>query len=664
MRRVLGIDFGTTNSSVAIYPPIMQAAEQDRAELLGPWDYQSPYECLLPTRVLLRQNGPALVPYSQEEEESAGNGFAMNNFKPFLNERHLRRVFYETTYEMDLNAPPSSLDGSQVKKAVSRPKLEKASCTRAQLMEATTAVLSALLKQKQVAAHWREVDRIAIGVPAAYGIVARHRLLECMYRTGLFRSRREVVQKVTFVPEPVAISVGAPSSGSAASAAPDAEFDPFADDAFDPFQPAAAAQQSSASKRVLIFDFGGGTLDLALVLATTDALGYLVPNEVVAVGGPDADIGGRHFDEYIYNYVVRKHGRVQVAKAEVLPHIEEAKIALSRNEVEPLLWGARNVTLTRQEVDDAVQPVLQKSAEAIHEFLDGNKIDVSSIDLVLPAGGMSLMPAVFDLLVRQFGKERVIQWGPKIVHEDRTSQRILAATSIGAAMYAHAIDASQSAMDVQRLTEAYLWDFDENIHGTKRLQRLELRPSDQQGSRVAQHEVVIRRESDGPGPGVVAVVIRTGANDLPIQWTGQHVGNHPAGARACVRVELVPGRPWPRVSMAASAKGQFRRLPALDELDEAGLRELLQSGALTIGARAGSRPLCWDPIHVNVDEVSLRRNLYAPRKAKVLAARLLHERLAKHVLWPRDIRTCAIRIGGHDWHSGFETMGPDELELE
>lgn len=672
MKRVLGIDFGTTNSSVAIFPPVTPGAGEDRAELLGPYAYQNPYECLLPTRALLRHRASTLVLFTEADEKEAAGSLALRNFKPFLNERHLRRVSYTTVREIDVTAPPSAVDGSQVFKQRTIPHLERAGCDREQLMEATTAVLKELLIQPGVRRHWDDVVRIAIGVPAAYGIVARHRLLECLYRTHLFKTRLEVVKCVTFVPEPVAISIGAPSTGtsgaSSSLATPFAPFQPNSPtpfDSFDPFADSACGLDDRKVRKVLVFDFGGGTLDLALVYATTDALGHLVPSEVLAVGAPQADVGGRHFDDWIYDYVVRREGQPARAKSELMPLIEEAKIRLSTELEDQLFWLGKNISLTRAEVDCAIEPLLVKTFTAVDQFMAANDIDPAAIDAVLPAGGMCLMPAVFSKLVQRFGANRVVQWGPRILRDDRASQRILAATSIGAAMYAYAMEESQSSMDVQRLTEVFVWDFDDALHAPDRLKDVALaRSSTKPGVRTAEANVCLRRSSDGAGPGVVAVIIRTGANDLPLQWTGEHIGIVPAGQRAVVRVELEVGKPWPCVSFALdSAPRDFTPLKSIDMLDEMALKNLLKSETIAIGERAGSRPICWDPIQVKVDQVVVRHDLRGPRHARILNATTLADDKQALVLWPREIRGCRIKYGDDDSESGNVTIGPDEVEV-
>lgn len=659
---VLGIDFGTTNSSVAIFPPVSLIAlknEPDWPELLGPWKFQSPYECLLPSKVLLQPDKVPLVAGEIDHLVTIPpNGKFLQNFKSFLDERHLRRVTYRIRDEMDISAPPDAVTGGQVFRVVVE-HLVTADCTKGELLAAATAVLRQLLTQDAVRRNWSEVEHIAVGVPAAYGLVARQRLLEAFFRTGVFRSRQHVVRMVSFVPEPVAISLGAPAKP--------AEFDPLADPDLNPAPPATGVSTGEL-QQVLIFDFGGGTLDLALVRARLDPFGRVLPIDVLAVGAPEADLGGRHFDEAILAHLVGRNGRPDLHESRLRQLVEQIKIDLSTTAVTSPQWGVQKLDVSRTEISQAVSPLIDKAFEAVDKFLHVNGILRKSINYVLPAGGMSLMPAVFDRLVGVFGEERVIRWGPGVISDDRATQRILAATSIGAAKWAHESRGGlNTQLDLSRLTDLSVWDFDENVTPYQRLRAVTLAGSEGDSlSRVGAEDVCIRRASDGPGSGTVVVVFRQGANDLPLQWTGASSGldDCAPGQRARVSLELHPGKVWPDVTVKFLPTGRTVKLPNLDELSERELEHFLQREVVAVGRSDDSRVVCWDPIQVAVDSVLVRRNLSHSYKRVVHDARHIHTVQSDvRILWPRHIRAHAVMLAHGMSHSGWETFGPDELEV-
>ncbi len=661
---VLGIDFGTTNSSVAIYPPISRNADPNRPELLGPWDRQSPYECLLPTCVLFEGHRPPRVVQRSTDPTSVGARI-VKDFKGNLDDRHMRSVAYRTDQELDLVAPPNAVDGSQAfRQVVSY--LQPTVFSREDMVASAAAVFAELLKRDEIKRIWRQVDAIVVGVPAAYGLVARYRLLEALHRTGLFASRREVVAKVQFVAEPVAIALGAPPSYVPT------EFDPFAD-TFDPFSESTSVGRSPTSVRALVFDFGGGTLDLALVRATTDELGRLVPQEVLAVGAPDDDLGGRHFDAAIHSLLVARFGEpLGMSRLLQFAHAEQLKIELSSLEAAPINWnGPRKVR--REAIETAVAPLVDRAVGAAIRFLADHGRGASTIDWVLPAGGMSLMPLVRQKLANAFGADKVAVWHPQRKDGDELSQRILAATSIGAALHGHALCShGQSSVDLFSLTEAFVWSFDQDVFPSLRLSPVELHVDETGRKKIGRCEVCIRDNRDGAGPGVVAVLVRQGANDLPLQWAVTELGLCRPDERAEVEVRLHAGRPWPVVTARRLPDGQVLQLPDITELTEDQLDLLLRRESMAIAnsfargdrlpANGAPRLLNWDAVQVGADRIRSLSGKFAT--GTVCDADGLWDSAAALVLWPRRIRDFRLRTSGPNYMSGWFTASPDEIAID
>jgi len=174
---------------------------------------------------------------------------------------------------------------------------------------------------------------------------------------------------------------------------------------------ASATFGSGGEDIILVFDFGGGTLDCTVVDAF-DA-------KILGLSG-DNWLGGDDFDRRIVDRMaklLKEQSGVDVsanekARVKLKQKAEEAKINLSdatSTQVEFMgkLDGKLceiSFLLTRDEynrmIDDLVTRSLQKADEAIH--LAGMTKD--DIDIVLLVGGSTLTPYVQERLTKHFGK--------------------------------------------------------------------------------------------------------------------------------------------------------------------------------------------------------------------------------------------------------------------
>lgn len=172
-------------------------------------------------------------------------------------------------------------------------------------------------------------------------------------------------------------------------------------------------------KLVLVFDWGGGTLDLTLC--------RLMGNMVVQIMNDGTDeVGGDVFDESIMNRLIHRvcaeHGITDAydshpgAKARLLDSCERAKIDLSARErsqvyVASFFRGGKDddfdIGLTRQNLEEIVGPLLDKGLRRISKLLDDAGYAPEQVALCLATGGMSNMPAVKRRLHELFGPERV-----------------------------------------------------------------------------------------------------------------------------------------------------------------------------------------------------------------------------------------------------------------
>ncbi len=196
------------------------------------------------------------------------------------------------------------------------------------------------------------------------------------------------------------------------------------------------------TKRVLVYDLGGGTFD-ASILELNDTV-----YEVVSTGG-DTFLGGIDFDDAIVKWLAEQfektHGKKfvtdRVGLQRVFDAAERAKIALSdqlsiRVHV-PFVTMIDNKpydidsTLTRDQFVELVRPLVERTIAVCADVLNARKMKRTDLADVILVGGMSRAPVVRDYVEAFFGKPPA-----KSVHPDE-------AVATGAALLAHSLGQSQ-----------------------------------------------------------------------------------------------------------------------------------------------------------------------------------------------------------------------------
>lgn len=191
-------------------------------------------------------------------------------------------------------------------------------------------------------------------------------------------------------------------------------------------------------KLLLVFDWGGGTLDLTLC-RVHDGLLVQVAND-----GTD-EVGGDLFDEELRNEVERRSRAAQnlSEEVEVLPEArkrllhecERAKIRLSDRStwnvfVDPYYQSEEQsdlqVNLSIDDLQDIVGHLVRKGVARIDRLLEREGYSTASVELCLATGGMVNMPLIKNRLDELFGPGRV-----------HVSHRSASAIAEGAAWVAH-----------------------------------------------------------------------------------------------------------------------------------------------------------------------------------------------------------------------------------
>ena len=176
-------------------------------------------------------------------------------------------------------------------------------------------------------------------------------------------------------------------------------------------EPSAAALTASRlggkdEGSFLVFDFGGGTLDVSVV----DYFDNVI--EIIAVSG-DNHLGGDDFDEKIARYFCEQsqisyHELSAGEKASLLQHAERCKKDLSLlKEVTYTfeLSREKKVTLDNAGLAKLGQDLFDRAAQVITRALSDSGRKMEDMDEVILVGGSSKMPVVGFFLLTAFGKE-------------------------------------------------------------------------------------------------------------------------------------------------------------------------------------------------------------------------------------------------------------------
>lgn|GEM_PF-108190 len=173
---------------------------------------------------------------------------------------------------------------------------------------------------------------------------------------------------------------------------------------------------------VLVVDFGGGTLDLSLVKTAAPSQGQKVLQaEVLAKA--DAYIGGIDIDTWIAQQYLQTIGssRRELTRRswqKLLEVAEQLKIQLSTVTEATASWVdneaaiSQQLQLTRTELEQIFRahqllPQVQQALEEVLAVALNKGISQEEIEQVLLVGGSCQIRAVQQLVISQFGQERV-----------------------------------------------------------------------------------------------------------------------------------------------------------------------------------------------------------------------------------------------------------------
>ena len=229
----------------------------------------------------------------------------------------------------------------------------------------------------------------------------------------------------------------------------------------EPVAAATAYGLSSKNKKGfwLVFDFGGGTFDAALIKAEEG---------ILSVKDTDGDnwLGGKNIDEAIVDQIIIPNLRKNYAidsvledseKKEILRNAvksfaEEAKIQLSFKDSHNILTNLGDLPfedengdepeidalVTQKEMENVVAPIFQKAIDITKELLKRNNLKGSDIGALILVGGPTYSP-----ILRRMLKEQ-------ITDKIDTSVDPMTVVAKGAALFASTISVSEEVKETTR----------------------------------------------------------------------------------------------------------------------------------------------------------------------------------------------------------------------
>ena len=175
-------------------------------------------------------------------------------------------------------------------------------------------------------------------------------------------------------------------------------------------------------KLILVVDFGGGTLDLSLVKTVNNShennslrVEVLAKSEAY-VGGEDIDVW--IVDDYLHSQNLTPEQVGKIGYQNLLEIAERLKIQLSKNQSVAESWFddesfmSYELKINREKLEEILEyrQFLQQLRDTLDEVLASalrKGISKNDIEQVLLVGGSCLIPAVQQLIISYFGKNKV-----------------------------------------------------------------------------------------------------------------------------------------------------------------------------------------------------------------------------------------------------------------
>lgn len=191
-------------------------------------------------------------------------------------------------------------------------------------------------------------------------------------------------------------------------------------------EPTAAAfaygldKSSSKDQKILVFDLGGGTLDVTIM--DFSEIDNQATFEVLSTSG-DTALGGKDMDKALIDFLVASFkaesgvdiSADKMAMNRVREAAEKAKIELSTTlETDinlPFITADANgpkhfqMKITRAKMEDLIKPLVERMRKPVEQAISDAKLTPQQIDKIILIGGPTRMPLVKKFVEDYIGKQ-------------------------------------------------------------------------------------------------------------------------------------------------------------------------------------------------------------------------------------------------------------------
>tara|TARA_R110002072_G_scaffold20688_1_gene74766 strand:- start:3542 stop:6067 length:2526 start_codon:yes stop_codon:yes gene_type:complete len=208
----------------------------------------------------------------------------------------------------------------------------------------------------------------------------------------------------------------------------------------------------------LVFDFGGGTFDAALLKVEEGIMKVIDTEGDNYLGGKNLDFAivdeiilPYIEDNFVIDSILADDTKKQILRNAMKFYAEETKIKLSFNDTHNILSDLGDIpgeddegeefeldiTVTQADITKALSPVFQKAIDVSKSLLERNNLKSSSLDSLILVGGPTFSPVLRKMLEGQICKPD-------------TSADPMTVVSKGAALYASTVDVSEELREQTR----------------------------------------------------------------------------------------------------------------------------------------------------------------------------------------------------------------------
>lgn len=167
-------------------------------------------------------------------------------------------------------------------------------------------------------------------------------------------------------------------------------------------------------KHVLVYDFGGGTLDVCLLRIQNGIFTVLANAGKMRMGGSDFDT---RLVSFCLSVFKKQHGYKEITQ---LPTLSLQKLRLACESAKKMLSTVMktriaiknfynnkdlNIVMTRFEFEKMCTDLFLEILEPVSSTLEQAHMTPNDIDEIITVGGMTRMPKIRELLKQRFGKE-------------------------------------------------------------------------------------------------------------------------------------------------------------------------------------------------------------------------------------------------------------------